>query len=189
MKRISSDTPETINAVCDILSKGNVVVYPTDTLYGFGGDAANGDAIKKINQIKGRTAPLSVLAPDRSTALSWMKLTEDEKILVSKKLGGAATVIVPVFKDIVHSSITGEYNTLGIRIPYHSFCQQLALKFGGPITTTSVNRTGDPPMTDPNHIYSEFKHEVDLLIDDGIISGRGSAIYIYKHGKLKIMRS
>ena len=189
MKRISSDTPETINAVCDILSKGNVVVYPTDTLYGFGGDAVNGDAIKKINQIKGRTAPLSVLAPDRSTALSWMKLTEDEKILVSKKLGGAATVIVPVFKDIVHSSITGEYNTLGIRIPYHSFCQQLALKFGGPITTTSVNRTGDPPMTDPNHIYSEFKHEVDLLIDDGIISGRGSAIYIYKHGKLKIMRS
>ena len=189
MKRISSDTPETINAVCDVLSKGNVVVYPTDTLYGFGGDAANGDAIKKINQIKGRTAPLTVLAPDRSTALSWMKLTEDEKILVSKKLGGAATVIVPVFKDIVHSSITGEYNTLGIRIPYHSFCQQLARKFGGPITSTSVNRTGDPPMTDPNHIYSEFKHEVDLLIDDGIISGRGSAIYIYKHGKLKIMRS
>ena len=189
MKRISSDTPETINAVCDVLSKGNVVVYPTDTLYGFGGNAANGDAIKKINQIKGRTAPLSVLAPDRSTALSWMKLTEDEKILVSKILGGATTVIVPVFKDIVHSSITGEYNTLGIRIPYHSFCQQLARKFGGPITTTSVNRTGDPPMTDPNHIYSEFKHEVDLLIDDGIISGCGSAIYIYKHGKLKIMRS
>ena len=189
MKRISSDTPETINAVCDVLSKGNVVVYPTDTLYGFGGNAANGDAIKKINQIKGRTAPLSVLAPARRTALSWMKLTEDEKILVSKILGGATTVIVPVFKDIVHSSITGEYNTLGIRIPYHSFCQQLARKFGGPITTTSVNRTGDPPMTDPNHIYSEFKHEVDLLIDDGIISGRGSAIYIYKHGKLKIMRS
>ena len=189
MKRISSDTPETINAVCDVLSKGNVVVYPTDTLYGFGGNAANGDAIKKINQIKGRTAPLSVLAPDRSTALSWMKLTEDEKILVSKKLGGAATVIVPVFKDIVHSSITGEYNTLGIRIPYHPFCQQLARKFGGPITSTSVNRTGDPPMTDPNHIYSEFKHEVDLLIDDGIISGRGSTIYIYKHGKLKRMRS
>ena len=189
MKRISSDTPETINAVCDILSQCNVGVYPTDTLYGFGGDATNGDAIKKINQIKGRTAPLSVLAPDRSTALSWMKLTEDEKILVSKKLGGAATVIVPVFKDIVHSSITGEYNTLGIRIPYHSFCQQLARKFGGPITTTSVNRTGDPTKTDPNHINTEFKHEVDLLIDDGIISGRGSAIYIYKHGKLKIMRS
>ena len=187
MKRISSDTPETINAVCDVLSKGNVVVYPTDTLYGFGGDATNGDDIKKINQIKGRTAPLSVLARDRSTALSWMKLTEDEKILVSKKLGGAATIIVPVFKDIVHSSITGEYNTLGLRIPYHSFCQQLARKFGGPITTTSVNRTGDPPMINPNHIYSEFKHEVDLLIDDGIISGRGSAIYIYKHGKLNIM--
>ena len=121
--------------------------------------------------------------------MEYIDLTEDEKILVSKKLGGAATVIVPVFKDIVHSSITGEYNTLGIRIPYHSFCQQLARKFGGPITTTSVNRTGDPPMTDPNHIYSEFKHEVDLLIDDGIISGRGSAIYIYKHGKLKTMRS
>ena len=183
------DAPDIIQTTCDVLSQGSVIVYPTDTLYGFGGDATNGDAIKKINQIKGRTAPLSVLAPDRSTALSWMKLTEDEKILVSKKLGGASTIIVRVFKDIVHSSITGEYNTLGIRIPYHSFCQQLARKFGGPITTTSVNRTGDPPMTDPNHIYSEFKHEVDLLIDDGIISGRGSAIYIYKHGKLKIMRS
>ena len=137
MKRISSDTPETINVVCDVLSKGNVVVYPTDTLYGFGCDATNDDAIRKINQIKRRTAPLSVLAPDRSTALSWMKLTEDEKILVSKKLGGATTVIVPVFKDIVHSLITGDYNTLGIRIPYHPFCKKLSQNFGGPITTVS----------------------------------------------------
>ena len=118
-----------------------------------------------------------------------MKLNEDEKILVSKKLGGTTTVIVPVFKDIVHSLIIGDHNTLGIRIPDHSFCRKLAKNFGGPIITTSVNRTGDPPMTNPNHIYSEFNNEVDLLIDSGIISGHGSSIYIYKYGELKIIRS
>ena len=189
MKRIRLDAPEIIQATCDVLSQGSVVVYPTDTLYGFGCDATNDDAIRKINQIKGRTAPLSVLAPDRNTALRWMKLTEDEKIMVSKKLGGASTVIVPVFKDTVHSLITGHHNTLGIRIPDHPFCKKLSQNFGRPITTTSVNRTGASPMTDPNHIFLEFNNEVDLLIDDGIISGRGSVIYIYKHGELKIIRS
>ena len=79
MKRIRLDAPEIIQATCDVLSQGSVVASPTDTLYGFGCDATNDDAIRKINQIKGRTAPLSVLAPDRNTALRWMKLTEDEK--------------------------------------------------------------------------------------------------------------
>ena len=111
------------------------------------------------------------------------------KIMVSKKLGGASTVIVPVFKDTVHSLITGHRNTLGIRIPDHPFCKKLSQNFGVPITTTSVNRTGVSPMTDPNHIFLEFNTEVDLLIDDGIISGRGSVIYIYKHGELKTIRS
>ena len=189
MKRVRLGGPGIIKATCDLLSQGGVVVYPTDTLYGFGCDAENDEAIKKINQIKGRTTPISVLAPDMNTALGWMKLTEDEKIMVSKKLGGASTVIVPVFKDTVHSLITGHQNTLGIRIPDHPFCKKLSQKFGGPITTTSVNRTGALPMTNPNHIFSEFTNEVDLLIDDGIISGRGSVIYIYKHGELKTIRS
>ena len=188
MKRISLNSTGIINACCNVLIKGKVIVYPTDTLYGFGVNANNREAIKKINRIKRRTMPLSGLAPDKRTALSWMRLSKNEKILVSKILGGNTTVIVPILKDIVDSLITGNDNTLGIRIPDHPFCNKLSKKFGGPITTTSVNRTGNPPMVNPDEIYEEFKNELDLLIEDGTIAGRGSSIYIYENGVLKKIR-
>ena len=117
-----------------------------------------------------------------------MRISKNEKILVSKKLVGNTTLIVPVLKDIVDSLITGNDNTLGIRIPDHPFCNKLSKNFGGPITTTSVNRTGNPPMVNPNEIYKEFRNELDLLVEDGTIVGRGSSIYIYKNGVLKKIR-
>ena len=188
MIRISLDNQEIFNITCDILLQGGIIIYPTDTLYGLGGDATNGDTVKKINKIKRRISPLSVLAPDINTALSWMNLKKDGKIQVSKILGGKTTVIVPVFRDIVHSLVIGNNNTLGIRIPDHPFCQKISQKFEAPIITTSVNRTGNLPMTEPQKIHSEFINEVDLLIDGGNLFGSGSTIYIYNNSKLNVVR-
>ena len=185
---IHCEDEKAVSEACSVLNNDGVIIYPTDTLYGFGCDAKKESAIQKINTIKGRISPMSVLAPNKETASSWVDIPEYNKKKVLEKLGGPTTVILPVMDSIVSNLITGEIQTLGIRIPDHEFCQKLSQEYPNPITTTSVNRTGQEPMTNPEEIISEFGNEFDLFIDDGIIGGSGSTIYIYKEGDLKILR-
>lgn len=108
--------------------------------------------------------------------------------MISKKLGSASTIIAPVKKGIVSKLIMGEKNSLGIRIPKNNFCYQLSNSYPSPITTTSVNRTGQPPLTNPNQIQNEFGNKIDLIINAGIIEGKSSKIYLFHKNKLKQIR-
>ena len=180
---------QTIERTCSILKKGGIVVYPTDTLYGLGCDAKNESAIQRINSLKGRDSPMSVLAPNKETVVDWLNIIESDQNIIMKKLGGASTVIVPVVKGIVSELLMGDNNTLGIRIPNHEFCKNLSMVFPNPITTTSVNRTGQQAMIDPQEILFKFKNDIDLIISDGVIDGAGSTIYFYENRTLKILRS
>ena len=168
---------------------GGVIVYPTDTLYGFGVDARNENAIKRLNAIKGRTGPMSVIAPDVNTVLNWTNISYQDWEMVKKFLRGPTTIILPVKKGIVHSSILGKDGTLGIRIPSHSFGPELTSKLGFPITTTSVNKTYENPLNSPKDIIHKFDGEFDLLIDDGNLpKTKGSTIYKLEKSKLTIIR-
>ena len=186
---IDCENKQTIKKTCSILENGGIIVYPTDTLYGFGCDAKNESAIKKINYLKGRTSPLSVLAPNKDTVKDWLNVIESDHNIIMKKLKGESTVIVPVIDGVVSQLVMGENNTLGIRIPNHEFSRNLSMKFPNPITTTSVNRTGQQAMINPQEILSEFKNDIDLIINDGIIDGVGSTIYLYENSSLTILRS
>ena len=177
-----------LEMACSVLKNGGVIVYPTDTLYGFGCDAKNESAIEKINSIKGRKAPMSVLAPNIEIAAKWMNIPKHDKNIILEKLGGSTTIIVPVKFGITSPAITGDNDTLGLRIPDHKFCQKLSEAYPNPITTTSVNRTKKKPLTNPEKILSEFTREIDLIIDDGIIEGSGSTIYNFQDRKLNIIR-
>ena len=188
IKIIYWENETVVELACSVLKNGGVIVYPTDTLYGFGCDAKNESAIEKINAIKGRKAPMSVLAPNREIAAKWMNISQHEKNIVLEKLGGPTTIIVPVKVGITSPSIIGDKQTLGVRIPDHNFCQKLSEAYLNPITTTSVNRTRQEPLTNPEKILSEFSHEIDLIIEDGIIEGSGSTIYNFQNRELNIIR-
>lgn len=189
MKRLALNKPLLINEACEILHNGGIIVYPTDTLYGFGVDATNPKAIDKINRLKGRTGPVSVIAPDIGTAKTWIKCTKTEWSLIKEKLGGPTTVIVPVVDAIVHDSVLGPHHTLGIRIPHQPVILELVKQLGKPLTTTSVNRSGRPALNDPDCILSEFDRECDLLIDAGPLPpSKGSRIYRLRDGELEVLR-
>ncbi len=189
MKIISQKDKDVIHQSLEILQGGGIIVYPTDTLYGFGAEATNNNAIDKINNIKGRSGPMSVMAADKNMALDWMNITSNEIKIIEPYLGGAKTLIVSVKFGIASKIILGENNTLGIRIPHNYFCNELSMQFGKPITSTSVNRTGEQPMNDPKMIVSEFGDEIDLMIDAGTLTNsKGSTIYQYKDNKIKILR-
>lgn len=190
MKRININHPEAVSETIEILNTGGVIVYPTDTLYGFGVDATNEIAIDKLNKIKGRVAPLSVMASDSETAISWMNISANQIDMVPFYLGGAKTLIVPVKRNIVYSKVLGENNTLGIRIPNYEFCNNISAVFGRPITSTSVNRTNENPLNDPEQILIKFGNEIDLIVDGGTLpKSKGSTIYQLKNDEVVILRN
>ena len=171
-----------------IIFEGGIIVYPTDTLYGFGVDATNENSINQLNKLKNRKGPISVIAPDKNVVSTWIDIPTNEKDKALENLTPHKTIIYPVRKEVVNSLIIGPENTLGIRIPAHPFCISLAKQCNVPITTTSVNRKGEFPKSNTNDILESFGNSIDLIIDDGKLSGPASSIYKYQSGSLNKLR-
>lgn len=173
----------------NIIQDRGVIIYPTDTIYGFGVDATNDEAIQRLNIIKGRTGPISVLVPDEDTALSWADISSNEMNLVKSKLTGYSTIIYPIIDGVVNNKILGVDHTLGVRMPQNNFCNQLAKFSANPITTTSVNRHGSTSLNEPERILAEFGKEINLFVNGGNLKGnKESSIYKLEHGKLVQLR-
>ena len=188
-QRVNSNSKKSILNAAEVILNGGIIVYPTDTLYGFGVDANNISAINKLNKLKRRKGPISVVMQDIDTIISCAKIDDVEVEIIRKNLIGYTTIILPVKRGTVYKSIMGEGETLGIRLPDHSFATNLCKLIGGPITTTSVNRSGEMPLNDPNKIFKVFNGEFDLLIDDGKINHtKGSTIYKLENYKLNTIR-
>ena len=179
---VKSTDPLAVEKSINILKKGGVIVYPTDTLYGFGVDANNNYAIERINKLKNRHSPMSVIACRFEQAMSWTNIKEKDIEIAKKILDSSSTLILDSKKNIVSNKILGMNNTtLGVRIPKHRYCYDVSKEYDKPITTTSVNRSGEQPLNDPKLISKIFGEGIDLLIDDGKIKKSvGSKIYELK---------
>ena len=180
-KLINCNDDKAIYETCKVLKQGGIIIYPTDTIYGFGCDANNEFAIKKINKIKNRQGPMSVIAPKIKTAKSWIKIKGNQASSINTKIKNGNTIIVPVKNGICSSMIMGDNQTLGIRIPEHDFCKKLAEQYPNIITTTSVNQTGENPLTNINEIFKKFSNRVELIVDDGNIDGEASKIFLFQN--------
>ena len=188
-QRVNSNSKKSILNAAEVILNGGIIVYPTDTLYGFGVDANNISAINKLNKLKRRKGPISVVMQDIDTIISCANIDDVEVEIIRKNLIGYTTIILPVKSGTVYKSIMGEGETLGIRLPDHSFATNLCKLIDGPITTTSVNRSGEIPLNDPNEIFKVFNGQFDLLIDDGKINHtKGSTIYKLENYKLNTIR-
>ena len=186
--RLHSSNPKSIHFACDVLKNGGIIVYPTDTIYGFGCDARNNKAILNLNQIKRRSGPMSVLIDSIKKSKNWMEISTQLKEEAEYKLKKGGTIIVPVRENIVSNLITGKPLTLGMRVAKNTFCQNLLKAYGNPITSTSVNRSGSIPHVDPDEIENEFKNEISMLIENGRIIGTASKIFKLTNNRWIIIR-
>lgn len=136
---------ETIKKVIDIIKKGGVTVYPTDTVCGLGANALDEKAIKKVFEIKRRDfkKPISIIVRDVEMAKKVASFGRDTEKILKKILPGPITVIL-FKKNIVPDILTGGSKKIGIRIPDCKFTQALMQKLDFPITTTSANISGKP---------------------------------------------
>lgn len=163
-----------IKKALKLLKSGECVAIPTETVYGLAADAKNPIALKKIFSLKGRpqSHPLILHISRISELQDWV----EEIPPVAKKLmktfwPGPMTLIFPVKKSILHlpyvKIITGNQNTIGIRMPSHPVTRKLLKLFEGPVVAPSANKFGHVSPTSAEHVKSEFGKKVKLILDGG----------------------
>lgn len=152
----------------DIIRAGGLVVFPTETVYGLGGDGTNADAAKKIYAAKGRPSdnPLIIHIASPEQAESYAHTTETYYKLAKAFMPGPLTVILPK-KDTVPYSVTGGLETVAVRCPAHPIARMLVEACGIPIAAPSANLSGKPSPTCARHVIDDLCGRVDMIIDGG----------------------
>ena len=160
---------KSIDAAVTILRAGGLVVFPTETVYGLGADAANAAAVRKIFAAKGRPAdhPVIVhLASDRDLPRWSSEIPPAVAQLAERFWPGPLTLVVKRAKS-VSDEVTGGQDTIGLRVPSHPIAQALLNAFGGGIAAPSANRFGHISPTTVRHVREELGDRVDLILDGG----------------------
>lgn len=155
-----------------ILTRGGVVAFPTDTVYGLGADARNPDAVRRVFDIKGRPpdSPLPLLLGDIAQVPAIAQdLTPTALCLAERFWPGALTLVVPAIPP--YSPALVQDGFIGLRIPDDPFCLRLIERFKGPITGTSANLTGLPPCMTGEEVRKQLGRKVDYILDAGRAGG------------------
>ena len=180
MKRVLINDVNAVDQVIISLINKEIIVYPTDTIYGIGTDANNDSGIQKINGLKQRTGPMTIIIhklEDISSNIVINPILEEQML---KIVHNGDTCIVPFTENFI-SNLIVDQGKVGFRIPQHAFLNVLLSNYGDPITSTSVNTSGTPPLNDPDLIEKEFGSEIDLLLDAGILHNNNpSKIYVFE---------
>ena len=148
------------------LKNGGVILYPTDTIWGFGCDATNEEAVAKINKIKGRSADKSyIILLDTDTKLqSYVSEVPDVAYDLIEYAENPLTIIFSGGKNLAPGVINAD-GSVGVRIVKHEFCEQLIHRFRKPITSTSANLSGEPSPQSFDEIDDKIKTAVDYVVD------------------------
>jgi L-threonylcarbamoyladenylate synthase len=178
------------NAV-ETLRAGDLVVFPTETVYGLGANASNPAAVRKIFEVKGRPAdhPVIVHLDDPRYLHRWVSdLPRVAEQLAAMFWPGPLTLILPK-ADNVNDIVTGGQSSIGIRVPSHPIAQQLLNAFGGGIAAPSANRYGRLSPTKPEHVREELGDAVRVLLDGGDSPiGLESTIVSCLNGEVRLLR-
>lgn len=158
-----------IASAVDYLCSGNLVAFPTETVYGLGADASNEKALQKLYAVKGRPAahPVIVHLFSAEQMQDWaVELSDYAKRLAQHFWPGPLTLIV---KKSAHVSplVTGGQPTIGLRVPGHPIALALLKAFAGGIAAPSANTYGRVSSTCAQHVREEFADQVSLIIDGG----------------------
>jgi len=153
----------------EVLRAGDLVVFPTETVYGLGANASDPAAVRKIFEIKGRPAdhPVIVHLDNPRYLHRWVSnMPAAAEKLAARFWPGPLTLILPKAEK-VNDIVTGGQDSIGIRVPSHPIAQQLLTAFGGGIAAPSANRFGRLSPTKPEHVRDELGTAIQVILDGG----------------------
>jgi tRNA threonylcarbamoyl adenosine modification protein (Sua5/YciO/YrdC/YwlC family) len=166
-----------ISRVVDIIKKGGIVAYPTDTFYGIGCDIMNKKAIEKIYEIKQRakTKPFSFICPDLKDISQYAKVSNVAYRHMKRLLPGPYTFVLSGSKMVPKIMLT-KRRTAGIRVPDNKIALSLVHELGHPILSTSATHKDGKVFDDPSLLHDHFVNNIDVVIDGGPVPGFPSSI-------------
>lgn len=182
-----------LEQVADILRKGGLIIYPTDTVYGLGCDITNPKAIEKVARIRGikpEKANFSFVCYDLSHISDYIKPIDNEIFRVIKKaLPGPFTFIFNASKK-VPKMLSSNKKTVGIRVPDNNIARGIVKMLGNPIISTSIRDEDEivEYSTDPELIYEKYKDLVDVVIDGGYGDNQPSTVIDCTSGDFEVIR-
>lgn len=163
--------PRLLKTIADCLLGGGIIIYPTDTIYGLGGDIFQQKAIERICHIKNvepSKAQLSFICHDLSDLSKYTKpISTPQFRLLKSYLPGPYTFILPASKE-VPKILKSKKDTIGLRVPDNIITQSIVAQLGHPILSASLPGDMIEEYTDPEWIYEKFKKLVDIVVDGGI---------------------
>lgn len=167
--RMNEADEEALQQAGQVLKQGGLVAFPTETVYGLGGDALNPDSSRKIYAAKGRPSdnPLIVhIADMEALAPIVSEVTEEAKRIAEAFWPGPLTMILPK-SDKVPLETTGGLQTVAVRMPSHPVAQQLIRYGGGYVAAPSANTSGKPSPTVAKYVIEDMQGKIDMIIDGG----------------------
>lgn len=181
-----------LNQIADLLRKGGVIIYPTDTIYGIGCDIHNVQAIERICKIKNiplAKAQFSFICKDLSELNVYAaNISNPIFRFLKRSIPGPYTFILNATK-LVPKLLKTKKDTVGIRVPDHKISLAIANALGNPIMSTSLPQESFVEYyTDPELIHDQFGHLVDMIIDGGIGNTEGSTVISLLHDEPELIR-
>jgi L-threonylcarbamoyladenylate synthase len=163
------ERPSAIDEAAEVLRRGGLVAFPTETVYGLGADASDARAVRRIYQAKGRppSHPVIVHLASAGQIGDWAATVPDDARAVAEAFWpGPLTLVLPR-RSSVPDEVTGGTETVGLRVPGHDLALALLRAFGGGVAAPSANRFGRVSPTTAAAVREEFADEVDLVLDGG----------------------
>jgi L-threonylcarbamoyladenylate synthase len=168
--RILTSETGAIAAAVRCLDAGGLVAFPTETVYGLGADAANGEAVARLYDAKGRPAfnPLISHVLDGAAAQRLGQFHAAAESLAKAFWPGPLTLVLPKQRDCrVAELATAGLDTIAVRVPDHPVARALLAAFGRPIVAPSANRSGHVSPTTAQHVLADLRGRIDLIVDGG----------------------
>jgi L-threonylcarbamoyladenylate synthase len=183
---------DNLAAAVTALGRGDVIVFPTETLYGLGADALNFTAVEKIFQLKGRDPnnPFPVLVSDRSMLnLLVENISPLAEKLIERFWPGPLTLVLPARHDIP-PPLVNSTGAIGVRISSQPIASEIVRMLGRPLTATSANPSGQPPAQTLAQARDYFSGKIEIFIDGGALTSKtGSTVAAVAGNKIKIIRA
>ncbi|HVO73350.1 MAG TPA: L-threonylcarbamoyladenylate synthase [Ignavibacteriaceae bacterium] len=177
-----------INKAVDVLKKGGVIIYPTDTVYGIGCDIFNKEALEKIFAIKdGGNKLFSFVCANLKDIAKYAKVSDYAYRTMKHLLPGPYTFILPAAKQ-VPKKLWSKRKTVGIRVPKHKVCLKLVEELGNPIISTSATGKNGELIFDPVEIRDRFSKQIDLMLASGNLSGDLSSVIDLSEDEPEVIR-
>ncbi len=183
--------PRKIQQVVEVLHRGGVAAYPTDSIYGLGCAIEARDAIERIFRAKqmNKNQRLALICPDLSTASEFGLFSQTAFRLAQRIFPGPYTLVVPATRVVPRTLTDNKRRTVGIRIPSHPIAQALAKQLGRPLLTTSavVPETHEP-CRDAEEILEYFEKAIDVVIDAEQTPAEPSTVLEVNGEEIRLLR-